>query len=65
MTTQLDTLCQWCEQPCPPAQPRGRPRQYCSHPCSDSAHRERKRRMPGRNEKRCPDCYLVHAGECI
>jgi hypothetical protein len=67
MPIQLTDLhqCQWCDEPIHTAYGAGRPRNYCSAICRDEAYKERKRRMPGRNEKRCPDCFLVHAGECI
>ena len=68
MTIQLTELgaCEWCEKPIDTSHPNGgRRRRYCSNLCRDAAYTQRKRTMPGRNEKRCPDCYLVHAGECI
>jgi hypothetical protein len=66
MTIQLEQVsqCEWCEHTMP-TYGTGRPRRFCSDVCRDSAYKQRKATMPGRNEKRCPDCYLVHAGECI
>jgi hypothetical protein len=66
MTIQLEspTVCEWCDTSFVPYV-TGRPKRFCSDVCRDSAYKQRKATMPGRNEKRCPDCYLVHAGECI
>lgn len=66
MPIQLEAqyVCEWCDNTVT-TYGIGRPKRFCSNSCRDEAYRERKRAMPGRNEKRCPDCYLVHAGECI
>lgn len=67
MPIQLTGLrqCAWCDEPIHVTTGAGRTRAYCSGVCRDAAYKERKRIMPGRNETRCPDCYLVHAGDCI
>lgn len=66
MPIQLETLCAWCDKPLHAVTAgAGRHKVYCSDRCRDEAYKQRKRTMPGRNETRCPDCYLVHAGECI
>ena len=66
MTIQLTVLhtCEWCDKPIHTVADKGRPRIYCSDYCRKAADYQRRQTALRPTEKRCPDCTLIHAGEC-